>query len=104
MQVSFKAIALVMASLASIQLVTAGEAINARELTEGIGQAFASGYIDAEIRSSCLIQTTAENREYVANEAECRDALNELLRVLSEGESLNDQIAQVKRFRAQYGI
>ena len=104
MQVRFKAIVLLMVSLATTQLVAAGEAIDGREIAKAMKQGFASGYVNAEIQSSCLIQITTEDREYVANEAECRESLNALESVLSEGEGLADQIDQVKRFRTQYGI
>lgn len=104
MQIGFKAMALMMVALASTQPVTANEAVDVREMPQAIRQALATGIVDAEIQRSCLIQTTAENREYVANEAACRESLNELQAALSEGEGLDDQILQVKRFRMQYGI
>ena len=104
MQIGFKAMALMMIALASTQPVTANEAVDVREMPQAIRQALATGIVDAEIQRSCLIQTMAENREYVANEAECRESLNELQAALSEGEGLDDQILQVKRFRMQYDI
>ncbi|ROQ48622.1 hypothetical protein EDB94_0256 [Marinobacter sp. 3-2] len=84
--------------------VNADETFDGREIAQAMKEGFANGYVDAEIRSSCLIQTTAENREYVANEEGCRESLIKLQGVLSEGGGLADQIDQVKRFRAQYGI
>lgn len=100
----FKTVVATFIAISCIQSVAANEATERREFSQLATQAFATGYVDAEIRSYCLIQTTADNREYVANEEECRDALDELLSELSEGESLKDQIARIKSFRAQYGI
>jgi hypothetical protein len=104
MQLGFKAIGAMIIAITCAQPVTANETVDGRELAQVMGQALATGYVDAEIQRSCLIQTTTENRDYVANEAECRESLSELQSVLSEGEGLKDQIDQVKRFRAQYGI
>lgn len=104
MQVSFKAIGAIIIALVCAPPVGAKETVDGRELAQVIGLALATGYVDAEIRRSCLIQITADNRKYVANEAECRKSLSELQSVLSEGEGLADQIDQVNRFRAQYGI
>lgn len=104
MQIGFKAIVVMMAALASTQSVTANETVDSRELAQVIGQAFATGFVDNEIQRSCLIQATAENREYVANETDCRASLSELENALTEAEGLADQIDQVKRFRTQYGI
>lgn len=104
MQIGFKATVLIMAALASTQPVTANDTVDGRELAQVIGQALATGFVDAEIQRSCLIQTTAENREYVANETDCRASLSELENALPEAGGLADQIDEVKRFRTQYGI
>lgn len=104
MYIGFKAVVATFVAVTCVQSVAANEAVESREFAQFATQALATGYVDAEIRSSCHIQTMADNREYVANKEECRDALDELLSELSEGESLEDQIAQIKSFRAQYGI
>ena len=104
MQVGFKAVVALFVAISCVQPVAANEAIDSREFAQLAMQAFVTGYVDAEIQGSCLIQRTAENREYVANEEECRDALVELLSELSKGENLENQIAQVNSFREQYGI
>lgn len=104
MQIGFKAIVAMIVAMTCAHSVTASETVDYGDLAQVMGQAFATGYVDAEIRRSCLIQTTAENREYVANKVECRESLSEVESVLSEGEGLADQNDQVKRFRAQYGI
>ncbi|RCW64071.1 hypothetical protein DET61_116112 [Marinobacter nauticus] len=103
MNVGVKALSAAVALVCALP-VSADETVNSRETVQAMLQDFATGYVDAEIQSSCLIQTTTENREYVANEAECRESLIELHSVLSESEGLDNQIDQVKRFRAQYGI
>jgi len=104
MKIDFKVVLAMFVALSCAQSVTANETADGRELAKVIGQALATGYVDAEIRRSCLIQITADNREYVANKAECRKSLSELQSMLSEGEGLADQFDQVNRFRAQYGI
>lgn len=104
MQVSFKTIGAIIIALVCSPPVGAKEAVDGRELAQVIGQALATGIVDAEIGRSCLIQITADNREYVANEADCRASLSELENALSEAEGLADQVDQVKRFRMQYGI
>lgn len=103
MKVMFKALTASVALLCVIP-VSASETIDGREIAQAMKQGFATGYVDAEIRSSCLIQVTTDDREYVANEAECRESLIELQSVLSEGEDLTDQLDQVRRFRSEYGI
>lgn len=104
MKIDFKVVLAMFVALSCAQSVTANETADGRELAKVIGQALATGYVDAEIRSSCLIQVTTDDREYVANEAECRESLIELQSVLSEGEGRTDQLDQVRRFRSQYGI
>lgn len=103
MKVVFKVLGATVAFLCILP-VNADETFDGREIAQAMKEGFATGYVDAEIRSSCLIQNTADNREHVANEAECRESLIELQRVLSEDQGLDDQIEQVKRFRTQYGI
>ena len=104
MQVCFKAIGAIILAVVCAQSVSAKETINRRDIAQVMGQAFATGYVDAEIQRSCLMQVTADNREYVANKAECRESLSELQTVLSKNEGMADQMDQVKRFRTQYGI
>ncbi|WP_138438090.1 hypothetical protein [Marinobacter shengliensis] len=103
MQMVFKAFILMMVALSSAQPVTANENVYSRDMPEDIFQALATGIVDAEIQQRCVIQATAENREYVANETECRTSLGELENALSK-EGWPHQIKQVKRFRAHYGI
>jgi len=103
MKVVFKELCAAVALLCVLP-VTADETIDGREIAKAMKQGLATGYVDAEIQSSCLIQITPENREYVANEAECRASLSELEKALSEAEGLAYQIDQVNRFRAKYGI
>jgi len=102
MKAIIQSVCAVIIALVCVQPVHAD--VDTQEFTFMAVHAFATGYVDLEIRASCLIQTTAENRKYVANETECRESLNELQAVLSDGEGLEDQIAQLTRFRAQYGI
>lgn len=104
MQVGFKAFGVIILAVVCAQSVSAKDTVDRRDIAQSMGQAFATGYVDAEIQRSCLIQATADNREYVANKAECRESLSELQSVLSENEGMADQIDQVKRFRTQYGI
>jgi hypothetical protein len=101
--VMFKALVVAVAFLCVLP-VNAGENIRSREIAQGMIEAFAAGYVDAEIRSSCLIQTTADNREYVVNEIECLESLTELESVLSEIDGQEEQLNQVRRFRSQQGI
>ena len=107
MQIGFKAVVAMFVATTCVQPVAADNAVGSRVFSQfatQAWQAFATGLVDAEIQRSCFIQTTVENRIHVANEAECREALDELLTALSEGEYLEDQVAQIKNFRAQYGI
>lgn len=104
MQVGFKGFWAIILAVVCAQSVSASETVDRPEIAQVMGRALATGYVDAEIQASCLIQATADNREYVANKAECRESLSELQSLLSENEGMADQIDQVKRFRTKYGI
>lgn len=104
MPVGFKGFGAVILAVVCAQTVSAKETVDRGDIAQVMGQALATGYVDAEIQRSCLIRATADNSEYVANKAECRESLSELQSVLSENEGMADQIDQVKRFRTQYGI
>lgn len=80
------------------------EDVDGGEWIKSVGQGIATGFIDAHIDGSCLIQTANDNREYVANETECRQSLDELEGLISETGGQAGQLDRLLDFREHYGI